>query len=203
MVSGELDPHVRVAEAELAARLGVSRTPVREALHRLEGDGLIIAQGRGVRVRIMDVEEISELLSARAGLEGWALFQAAERVHAGEVPPVQLGELERLANDAAAHTRAGDVVRGADSNRAFHEHAAALASNTAISATLSQWWDRITVSTRHTIRTPDRVKEVDHEHHAILEALRTGDPTATREAAQAHILTTRDTLLRLHKGAQP
>ena len=203
VVFGELDPGIRVTEAELATRLGVSRTPVREALHRLEGDGLVIAQGRGVRVRVMGIEEISELLDARSGLEGWALHQAAQRVRAGEVPPARITELERLADDAYAHTRAGDVVHGANANRAFHEHAAALANNTQISATLSQWWDRITVSTRHTIRTPDRVEDVDHEHRVILEALRAGDPHAAREAAQTHILTTRDALLRLHEGTRP
>lgn len=203
VVSGELDPGIRIAEAELAAQLGVSRTPVREALHRLEGDGLVIAQGRGIRVRVMDVEETAQLLSARAGLEGWALFQAAQRVRAGEVPPVQLSALERLADEAQAHTRAGEVVRAADANRAFHEHAAALSDNDVISATLNQWWDRLTVSTRQTIRTPDRVEEVDREHHLIIDALFQGDPIAAREAAQTHVLTTCNALLRLHEGTQP
>lgn len=203
VVSGELDPRVRIAEAELASRLGVSRTPVREALHRLEGDGLVIAQGRGVRVRVLALDELAELFSARAGLEGWALFQAAQRVGAGDVPPAHLAELERLADSAAAHTRAGDLARGADFNRAFHERTAALSNNGVISATLGQWWDRITVSTRHTIRMPDRVEEVDREHRTILDALNRGDSIAARDATQAHILATRDTLLKLDEGNRP
>lgn len=200
VVSGDLDSRARVIESELAARLGISRTPVREALQRLEGDGLILAQGRGVRVRVMAIDELAELFTARAGLEGWALFEAARRIGAGEVPPATLAELEHLADAADALSRAGDIERAADSNRTFHERTAALANNRAISETLRQWWDRTTVSTRHTIRSPRRVEEVDQEHRRILNALNSGQPSAARDAVQAHILTTRDTLINLNGG---
>ncbi|POH59604.1 GntR family transcriptional regulator [Cryobacterium zongtaii] len=202
VVSGQLDPKVRIAEADLATRLGVSRTPIREALHRLEGDGLVIAQGRGVRVKVMAIPELADLLSARAGLEGWAVFQAAQRVSAGELPPAALAELAQLADSAASHTRAGDLEQGVDFNRLFHERSAALASNAAISATLALWWDRITVSTKHTLHTPERVEQVDREHRVIIDAVLGGDAAAARDAVEKHILNTRETLLALNEGPQ-
>ncbi|MEB4614449.1 GntR family transcriptional regulator [Leucobacter sp. M11] len=197
VVSGALEPGERTSEAELAAQLGVSRTPVREALQRLEGDGLVFAQGRGVRIRVMAAAEMADVLTARAGLEGWAVRLAAERVAAGRVTPASLAELDRLADDADALTRAGDLAGGADANRDFHRGVAALSESPVIMLALDQWWDRVTVSTRHTIRTPDRVAEVDREHRTILTALRAGLPDKARSAAEAHILTTRNALLEL------
>lgn len=194
VVSGELDPAGRFSEAELAERLQVSRTPVREALQRLEGDGLVHAQGRGVRVRTLDADELSDILAARAGLEGWALGQSARRVAAGEVAPARLDHLNALADAAHAHTVAGDLARAADANRAFHEAAAALCENAVVVDTLARWWDRITVSTRRSIQSPHRVQEVDREHRAMLDALRAGDAEAARVAAESHSLATRDAL---------
>lgn len=199
VVSGDLDARERTTESALAARLGTSRTPVREALQRLHSEGLVFAEGRGVRVRVLPLEELVELFTARAGLEGWAAFQAASRVQAGLVPPAQLAELDRLAEAADTLTSTGEIERGADANRAFHERIVALADNSPISATLSQWWDRTVVSTRHTIRTPQRVAAVDAEHTRILDALRRGDAAAARDAAQNHITSTRDALIALNE----
>ncbi|MEB0001087.1 MULTISPECIES: GntR family transcriptional regulator [unclassified Cryobacterium] len=203
VVSGDLDSRKRTTESELATRLGTSRTPVREALQRLEGDGLVLAEGRGVRVRTMPIDELVDLFTARAGLEGWAVFQAATRVQAGAVPPAHLAELDALADLTDACTRAGDLERAAEANRTFHERTAGLSENCAVIATLSQWWDRTVVSTRHTIRTPQRVDEVDHEHRLILNALRQGDANMARDAAQSHILATRDALITINEGNQP
>ncbi|WP_448003535.1 GntR family transcriptional regulator [Agromyces bauzanensis] len=196
VVSGELDPANRFSEAELAERLEVSRTPVREALQRLEGDGLVYAQGRGVRVRTLDTQQLGDIFSARAGLEGWALFLAARRVAAGEVAPARLEAVTALADAAHEHTIAGDLARAAEANRAFHEAAAALCENSVVIDTLARWWDQITVSTRRSIQAPHRVPEVDREHRAILDALRAGDAAAARTATESHSLATRDALLR-------
>ena len=200
VVSGGLDSRTRTTESELAARLGTSRTPIREALQRLQGDDLIVAEGRGVKVKTMPIDELEDLFTARAGLEGWAVFQAATRVQEGAVPPVHLAELDALADQADFHTRAGDIERAAFANRTFHERAAGLSENRTVGLTLTQWWDRTIVSTRHTIRTPQRADQVDHEHHLILDALRKGDAIAARDAAQAHVLATRDALITFNGG---
>lgn len=195
VIDGTLPPHERVAESVLAERLGVSRTPVREALQRLEGDGLIEAQGRGVRLRVLTDAEIDDLYTARAGLEGWAARLAAQRVAEGEIAPRRLDELEALAAAAHRPTAGRDLARAAETNRAFHEAVTALAGRPAIDAALQRWWDQITVSTRRSLQPPQRTAVVRTEHESILTALRAGDATAARDAAEQHVLATRGTLL--------
>jgi DNA-binding GntR family transcriptional regulator len=193
VLAGDLHDE-RIAESQLAERLGVSRTPVREALQRLEGDGLVRAQGRGVRLRIMNAEELAQLHTARAGLEGWAAHLAAQRVAEGEVAPARLDELAALAAEAHAHTVSGELTLAVEANRAFHEAVAALAENPTITGTLGLWWDQLGVSTRQSLQAPERTPTVHAEHELILSALRSGDPAAARAAVEAHALATRDTV---------
>jgi len=194
VMMGSILEDERVAESQLAERLGVSRTPVREALQRLESDGLVRAQGRGIRLRLLSMDELAQLLSARAGLEGWAAFLAAQRVADGEVAPARLTALEALATRTHELTVSGDLPRAVEANRAFHEAVAVLADNTIISSTLERWWDQMIISTRHSMQAPERTQAVHNEHEVILDALRQGDATSARAAVEAHAFATRDAL---------
>jgi DNA-binding GntR family transcriptional regulator len=202
IITGAIDEDERIAESELAEQLGVSRTPVREALQRLEGDGLVRAQGRGVRLRLQSPGELAKLYAARAGLEGWAASLAAQRVAAGEVAPMHLTALESLATETHELTVSGDLARAAVANRAFHEAVAALADNPVITATLERWWDQIVISTRRSLQAPERTPAVHSEHEAILRALRDGNPAAARAAVEHHALATRDALNENHAPAR-
>jgi DNA-binding GntR family transcriptional regulator len=193
-MSGGIREDERVAESQLAEHLNVSRTPVREALQRLESDGLVRAQGRGIRLRTLNKDELTQLYTARAGLEGWAAFQAAQRVAAGEVPPAQLAMLNALAADTHELTVSGDLARAVEANRVFHEAIARLADNPVITRTLARWWDQIIISTRRSLRAPERTNAVHTEHEAILRALVHGDASAARAAVEAHAFATRDAL---------
>lgn len=196
VMTGGIREGERVAESQLAEQLGVSRTPVREALQRLEGDGLVKAQGRGIRLRMLSADELAQLHMARAGLEGWAAFQVAQRVADGEVAPARLSALEAQAAETHELTLSGDLDRAVKANRAFHEAVAALADNSVISGTLERWWDQIMISTRRSLHGPDRTRAVHAEHELILRALRDGDAIGARAAVEAHALATRDTLTR-------
>ena len=200
VLSGAIEEGGRIAESQLAARLGVSRTPVREALQRLEGDGLVRAQGRGIRLRLLGAEELAQLHAARAGLEGWAAYLAAGRVARGEIAPARLATLDERA--AATHrlTVEGDLARAVESNRAFHEGVAALADNAVISGALERWWDQIVLSTRRSLHAPGRTQAVHDEHERILRALRGGDAEAARAAVEGHALATRDALISRTEG---
>jgi DNA-binding GntR family transcriptional regulator len=202
VMAGGIGEEERVAESYLARELGVSRTPVREALQRLEGDGLVMAQGRGIRLRTLRANELAQLYSARAALEGWAAHEVAQRVARGEVAPAQLATLGTLAGDAHMLTSSGDLTRAVEANRAFHEAIVALADNAVISETLRRWWDQIVISTRRSLKSPARIHQVQSEHDALLLAVRAGDSAAARTAAEAHILRTRDALNRDHTQHQ-
>jgi DNA-binding GntR family transcriptional regulator len=194
VMAGGIREDERVAESQLAEQLGVSRTPVREALQRLESDGLVRAQGRGIRLRMLSTDELSQLYAARAGLEGWAAFLAAQRVAGGEVAPARLAALEALAAKTHELTFSGDLARAVEANRAFHEAVAALADNPVISGTLERWWDQIVISTRRSLQAPERAQAVHAEHEVILRALRSGDAPGARAAVEAHAFATRDAL---------
>lgn len=194
VMTGGIRENERVAESQLAERLGVSRTPVREALQRLESDGLVRAQGRGVRLWMLSADELAQLHAARAGLEGWAVFLAAQRVAGGEVAPARLEELEMLAAQAHELTISGDLARAVEANRAFHEAVAALADNPVISSTLERWWDQIMISTRKSLQASERTQAVHTEHEVIIHALRQGDAPRARAAVETHAFATLDAL---------
>lgn len=177
----------QVAEAELAQRLNVSRTPIREALTRLEGDGLVHSQGRGVRVRVLSRRELVDVLDARAGLEGWATARVASLVQQGEVAPARIEEIRRVAMLTDRLTRDGRLPDAVQANRRFHQRLAALADNPVIDETLDRWWDQIVIAIRHGLTLPDRVDQVDREHHAIIEAVTAGRTRVARSAVERHI----------------
>ena len=86
ILRGSLLPGTRISEPNLAEQLGISRTPVREALQRLSQEGLVeLTPAKGARVRVLSAEEVREVYEARAMLEGEAARLAAERASEGEM----------------------------------------------------------------------------------------------------------------------
>jgi len=185
IVAGELP--ARVSESDLAERLQVSRTPVREALERLHGDGLVDARGRGVRLKTLDSRELRAVYRVRAALEALTAELVAERQRAGEIAPAELERLARAADDA---TRAGDLAAGAAHNRAFHLKLAELADNAPARDALNRIWDQIVVSTKRSLVASQRAAAVDEEHRRLLDAIANGNPDKAAQLARAHVLNT-------------
>ncbi len=194
IVSGELPDDARISEAELAERLRVSRTPVREALERLHGDGLVDAHGRGVRLVMLSPAGLRDVYRVRGALEALAAELVAERQRAGEIAPAALADLERMAAGADEATRAADLAGGAARNRAFHLRIAELAGNPPALDALRRIWDQIIVSTRRSLLAPIRAGAVDAEHRYLLARIVAGDAPRAAEAARAHVLNTLEEL---------
>jgi DNA-binding GntR family transcriptional regulator len=194
IVSGTLVPETQLSEAGLAARLSVSRTPVREALQRLAADGLMHEAGRGVRVRTLSGEELRSAYRVRAALEALVAETAAERWGMGRIPPAALDDLAELAGRADAATRAGDHAAAATLNRAFHHDVAVAADNPVALEQLDRLWDRIIITTRRSLAAPARVEQVDHEHRALLDRIHAADPLGAAAAARDHVLATLEAL---------
>lgn len=192
VIAGEMDGPGKVSESSLAERLAVSRTPVREALQRLEADGLVIAKGRGVRTRRRTGEELAWVYEARAALDAFAAATLAGRQREGRLEPASLDELDRLADETDAVSRTGDLHAATALNRRFHERIAELAGNPVIVESLGRHWDQILVSTRTGLANPDRTRAVHDEHLLLLSAIRRGDSEGAAAAARDHALTTRD-----------
>ncbi len=195
IVAGELCAGQRLLPLALAATLRISPTPVKEALLRLERDGLVETEARrGVMVRRFRADEIHDLYGVRALLEADAVRAGFA---AGAIPPGVIdgmqAEQDALLAALASRTMAGLNV-ALRHDRALHAMLVTLSGNKLMAA----WHGRVMTQT-HTVRvyTPASYTPVllRTEHGAILDALRDQDEAAAREALRRHLDRSRDDLL--------
>lgn len=178
---GQLRPHDRLVEASLARRARVSRTPVREALHRLEMDGLVVAQSRSVTVVNFSPAEISELCTAREGMEGFAARLAATAASERDLDIfASLLELHRLAVEG------GDLEEQIELNHRFHEKIWEGAHNGYLARHLDTLRHLIERGRETTLKIPGRQRESLEEHRAIVQAVQARDPDAAEAATKQH-----------------
>jgi DNA-binding GntR family transcriptional regulator len=187
--TGRFAPGARLKETELTAWLGMSRTPVRDALVRLGGEGLLRHEAyRGIVIASLDRQMVVELFLAREAMEGAAAGLAARYAGEAEVAALQaLIELERSV--------AGDPVEGARYNRKFHAEIYVCAHNRYLLTPLRALWSQMALVTRQTRRSQGRSDEALREHEAIVAAIAARDPAAAEEAARQHIRAAQKALL--------
>ncbi|HEV2675116.1 MAG TPA: GntR family transcriptional regulator [Aliidongia sp.] len=187
--TGRLPPGTRVKEAELTAWLEMSRTPVRDALVRLGGEGLLRHEAyRGIVIASLDRQMVGELFLAREAMEGTAAALAARYAADAEIAALQsLLELERSV--------AGDPVAGARYNRKFHAEIYVCAHNRYLLTPLRALWSQMALVTRQTRRSQGRSDEARREHEAIVAAIVARDPVAAEAAARQHIKAAQQALL--------
>ncbi|GBD15427.1 HTH-type transcriptional repressor RspR [bacterium HR26] len=183
IVRGRLPPGVRLRESELAARLGVSRTPVREALRRLAVEGLVRLQpGRTAVVADLDPAALRDLYSVRAVLEGMAARDAAH--HAA--PPV-LGLLGGIIAQMAEALERGDDEQLEALNAQFHLALAQASGNRYLMRLLMEMEPQVERFRFVALRDPARRKRSYEEHFAIYAAVRDHDADRAEQAARHHV----------------
>jgi DNA-binding GntR family transcriptional regulator len=178
--AGALSPGARLRETELAERLGISRTPVREAIRQLEADGLVThAPRQGAVVRSLDYAEVMELYEMRAVLEG-----TAARMAARAASELELGELEALNAELAAATQAATAY---ELNRQFHLTLLDAAKNRFLVKAMSTLQKTMLILGPTTLAAPERAGCAVAEHARILTALRARDEQRAEAEMRAHI----------------
>ncbi|MGW4055309.1 GntR family transcriptional regulator [Streptomyces sp. NPDC004779] len=182
ILSGDLAPGARINMDELARNYGVSKIPVREAVKRLESEGLVVPRVHsGVTVAEVDKDQMRGVFLAREAIEGLVCGLASENADPG-----LLGELEQIQEAMRAALAKGTVEMLPELNTRFH-HAFARASGYRILAELTG--QLLMTIRRYRITAPmDEAnwRAVVEEHEAIVEALRVGDVAAVVRAARAH-----------------
>lgn len=181
IVSGELKPGERLVETRIAAELGTSQAPVREALRDLELLRLVESEPfRGARVRGFGETELIEVYPVRAVLEEFAAKEATRRLR-GDV-----GVLEEQVDEMRAAAQRGDLNALVEHDIAFHRLVVEAAEN----PVLTRCWrtlgveGRITISLYGTWVEPHEAAEL---HVPILEAIRAGRPGAAGREARKHV----------------
>jgi DNA-binding GntR family transcriptional regulator len=195
ILHGELPGGARLGEAELAVSLGVSRTPVREALTRLAAEGLVeVVPNRGARVTTWTVAELEGVFDLRTSLE--PLLSAYAVPNAG---PEDVAELERLAEQMLEVGRPGprqDLDALVPLNRAFHDRLVALAGHPTLAAALAAAIQPPIVRRNfHTYDEASLRRSLAH-HLELAAAVRAGDPEWARAVMTAHIRNARAVMVR-------
>jgi len=172
-----------LTEGELADAVGVSRTPVREALLRLEAEGLIkLYPKKGALVLPVSAQEIADVVETRQLVEEHAARKAVP------ASPRLLARLEELLDRQKEQAAAGDLAAAAVTDRCFHAEIVRSGGNEILSRLYDQLRDRqlrMGVAVMHA--HPDRITKTLVEHEQILAALRSGDADAVVALIHGHV----------------
>ncbi|KUG05194.1 transcriptional regulator, gntr family [hydrocarbon metagenome] len=183
IIDGDLKPRERLMEIQLAEELGVSRTPIREALRKLELEGFIVMIPRkGAYVADISFKDIADVYEIRAALEGLAAALAAERITDEE-----LEEMERLLVGKAEAIAQNDMEKLVDVDTRFHELIYQASRNERLFNIINNLREQIQRCRTTSLSVPGRMQQSLQEHRIITEAIQSRDTQYARQVAQEHI----------------
>ena len=186
IVGGELPPGQHMIETDLARQLGVSRQPIREALHRMEAEGWVdLRPSQGAFVHVPTDSEVDELLDVRTLLEAETARLAARAATAA-----QIARLREICTEGRQAAGQDDLTRAAAANDAFHAEIA-LAAGNAVLAELAGIVGR-RVQWCYRLAAPERGRGSWPEHAELVDAIEAGDPDRAQLLAREHAERTRD-----------
>jgi len=198
ILSGHFVPGERLAEEHLATELGVSRTPVREALHKLEQEGLIEPlESRGFRVPQDSPEEIEDLFDIRTVLEGYALKIICERITDEQM--AMLEEIIEKADDALRRKRIDEVFQW---NTQFHDTLHSLvADKRRFHSLIVNMRKYVLRYRKDTLRNLGAAKRAGDGHRQILLALKLKEPELCERVMRTHIRQSKEDALQTNREA--
>lgn len=192
IIVGELKPGERLMEVQLAEKMGVSRTPVREAIRKLELEGLVeMLPRKGAHVADLSVKDIMDVLEVRATLDGLATRLSALRITDEEIKDLK-HQLSLFINYVEKDNLQGSIKKDVE----FHDIIYRSSRNEKliqISNNLREQVQRFRVIY---IKDYSSSRELIREHTEILEAITGRDPSAAMECAQRHIKNQEETIIR-------
>jgi DNA-binding GntR family transcriptional regulator len=192
--SGALMAGSNHLESELALRLGMSRTPVREAALTLEAQGLVEVQARrGVRILPISVQDMEEIYDVLTVLESMAAAKAAER-HLTRDDLVELGATISAMDAALAQN---DRVAWANADDRFHTELVRLGGNSRVEAIVALMADQVRRAKAVTLYMRALPLKSNEDHRNVLDAIAQGDPQRAQQVHRSHRIVAKQTLIQL------
>lgn len=184
ILNGHFKPGEKLDQDLIAEELGVSRTPVREAVMRLEAEGFVeVRPRRGAFIATISRQDIHEICQIRGLLEAEAVRQVTLLI-----PESVLDEIEMSLTETRARFEAGDIAGHFESDVHFHDTIASLVENTLLREMLESLTNRIVRLRQFAQLQPGQhLAESFKEHYTILRAMRRRDPEAAAEAMRVHL----------------
>ncbi|GAB6172551.1 GntR family transcriptional regulator [Paradesulfitobacterium aromaticivorans] len=183
IISGVLKPSERLMEIQLAEEMGVSRTPVREAIRKLELEGFVVMIPRkGAYVAGVSHKDVADVFEIRAALEGLAAGLAAERITDDEIE-----QMERVLLYKEGEERDLELIVKSDTD--FHALVYKASRNQRLVQILENLREQIQRFRATSLAVPGRVRDAIEEHRAIVEALANHNVEKAQELANSHIVT--------------
>lgn len=186
ILKGKYRQNEAMKELQISKELGVSRTPVREALRQLELEGLVtIIPNKGAVVSGVSAKDIEDIYAIRSLIEGLSAKWAAENI--GEA---QLNELEEIVYLSEFHLKKGHIEQLYELDNKFHEMLYEASGSKILRHVLSDFHHYVQRVRKTSLAEPERAEKSIAEHKAILEALRSKDSEAARGLTNVHVQNT-------------
>lgn len=192
IVTGKLIPDDHLVEEELAKKLKVSRTPVREAIRKLELEGLVKhSPRRGVVVRKFTTKDAEEIYDLRSVLEGYAGSMAAQNIDAE-----QLAKLRSLLEQMKENMNKGNSQLEMDLHKEWHYTLYAASKNQRLEKLLNDYGDYLQIFRSVSLQNPGRLKETWEEHDRLVKAIELGDGELAERRAREHVARGKEAFLK-------
>ena len=193
ITKGGLKPGQKLNEIDLGNHLGISRTPIREALMRLEHEGLVTMDpGKGAVVSAISKVDLGEIYPIVASLEG-----LAARIAAANMEPADTRKLKKLNDQMIKAARAGDAPAFMKLNSEFHQTFLDKCTNQRLSILVSSYKDTIYRFRIFSLNMPDRMHHSIEEHKRIIEAFERKDGEQAEQLLRHHVEQGRKSLEKL------
>lgn len=190
IVSGSLMPNERLIESELTRRLSVGRATVRNALARLEQEGLVLHErNRGARVRLVTEAEAVEITQTRVVLEGLAAGQAAVQASAADI-----AEIRAIHAQMPKRLEAGDLLGYSELNARLHARILEASRHATVQRLIATLKAQVVRFQYRTILVPGRSESSLREHTGIVSAIAQRDGQAAEQAMREHLSNVTETL---------
>ncbi len=199
ILNGEFSANDTLVEEQLANELGVSRTPVREAIQRLKVEGLVTGTDGGrARVHAFDRDGIAQALEIRGILESYACERAAQNISEEE-----LSILRDLSNKELEGIQNNDFELMSQLNSAIHEHILAASGNEVLMHLVDHLQARVPSYRIFALGNIDNLRKFSESHGRIIDLLAAGDAKAAAEEMSRHVRMAKDVMLGTYAPDRP